>query len=152
MKATFANFLAANITPNVAIMTQAQALAFSLMETSLGQPQFPQMSLTGGTMLGMTVIASENIPYTEDSPQEGSPIIFLRSDDIALADDGGVEVDVSTEASIEMSTTPTDPVSASTVLVSLWQHNLVGIRAERMINWVKRRDAAVQFISAGKYA
>lgn len=152
VKATFANFLAANITPNVAIMTQAQALAFSLMETSLGQPQFPQMSLSGGTMLGMTVVASENIPYTEDSPQEGSPIIFLRSDDIALADDGGVEVDVSTEASIEMSTTPTDPVSASTVLVSLWQHNLVGIRAERMINWVKRRSAAVQFISAGKYA
>lgn len=152
VKSTFANFLAANITPDVTIMSQAQALAFSLMETTLGVPQFPGLTMNGGPFMGTTAIASENIPYTEDSPQEGSPIIFLRSGDIALADDGGVEVDVSTEASIEMSTTPADPVDASTVTVSLWQHNLVGVRAERMINWTKRRAAAVQYISAGKYA
>lgn len=152
VKATFANFLAANITPDVVLMSQGQALAFSLMETTLGVSRFPNLSISGGTFMGLNAIASENIPYTEDSPQEGTPIIFLKAGDIALADDGGVEVDVSTEASIEMSTTPTDPVTSSTVLVSLWQQNLVGIRAERMINWVKRRPQAVQYISAGKYA
>jgi hypothetical protein len=51
-----------------------------------------------------------------------------------------------------MADPPTDTVSASTVLVSLFQHNMVGIRAERMVNWVKRRAAAAQFIAAAKYA
>lgn len=152
VKSMMANFFAANITPDTVVMSQAQALAFSLMETSLGVPRFPDLTMEGGRFLGMNAVASENIPYTEDSPQEGSPVIFLRAGDIALADEGGVEIDVSTEASIEMSTTPTDPVTSSTVLVSFWQHNLVGIRVERMINWAKRRSQAVQFISAGKYA
>ncbi len=68
-----------------------------------------------------------------------------------LADDGQVMIDVSREASVQMNDAPDDPASASTVLTSFWQHNLVGIRAERMINWAKRRSAAVQFIAAAKY-
>lgn len=152
LKSVMDNFLSANITPDTVIMRQSTALALSLMETSLGNPQFPGLTMNGGTLKGMNVITSQNIDYTEDSPQEGDLMIFLRANDIALADEGGVEVDVSTEASIEMSTTPTDPVTASTVLVSLWQQNLVGIRAERMVNWVKRRSAAVQYIKAAKYA
>lgn len=152
VKSVMANFLAANITPDHVLMRQSTALALSLMETSLGNPQFPGLTMNGGVFMGMKAITSENIDYTEDSPQEGTPLIFLRAADIALADDGQAEIDVSTEASIEMSTTPTDPVTSSTVLVSLWQQNLVGIRAERMINWVKRRNAAVQYISAAKYA
>lgn len=152
MKSVMANFFAANITPDTVVMKQSTALAFSLMVTSLGNPQFPGLSMNGGTFMGMNTITSQNMDYTEDSPQEGDNIIFLRANDIALADDGGVEVDVSTEASIEMSTTPTDPSTASVELISLWQRNLVGIRAERMVNWVKRRSAAVQYISAAKYA
>lgn len=152
LKSVMDNFLSANITPDTVIMRQSTALALSLMETSLGNPQFPGITMNGGNLKGMNVVASQNIDYTEDSPQEGDLLIFLRASDIVLADEGGVEVDVSTEASIEMSTAPTDPVTNSTVLVSLWQQNLVGIRAERMINWVKRRDAAVQYIKAAKYA
>lgn len=152
VKSIMDNYFAANIVPDTVIMHQRTALSLSLMETSLGNPQFPGLTMNGGLFLGMTAYATTNVDYTEDSPQEGDLIVFLRANDIALADDGGVEVDVSTEASIEMSTTPTDPVTASTVLVSLWQQNLVGIRAERMVNWVKRRSAAVQYIKAAKYA
>jgi HK97 family phage major capsid protein len=152
MKSIMANFFAENITPDTVVMKQSTALAFSLMETSLGNPQFPGLTMDGGKFLGLNVVTSQNMDYTEDSPQEGDNIVFLRANDIALADEGGVEVDVSTEASIEMSTTPTDPSTASVELISLWQRNLVGIRAERMVNWVKRRSAAVQYISAAKYA
>jgi HK97 family phage major capsid protein/HK97 family phage prohead protease len=152
VKSIMDNFMAANIVPDTVVMHQRTALSLSLMETSLGNPQFPGLTMNGGNFLGMNTISSTNIDYTEDSPQEGDLIVFLRAQDIALADDGGVEVDVSTEASIEMSTAPTDPVTSSTVLVSLWQQNLVGIRAERMVNWVKRRSAAVQYIKAAKYA
>jgi hypothetical protein len=37
------------------------------------------------------------------------------------------------------------------VLVSLWQNNLVGLRAERMITWKRARTAAVRYISAAAY-
>lgn len=153
VKTTMQKFLDANISPDgmVVIMKQETALSLSLMETSLGNPQFPGLNMSGGVFLGLPVVTSENIPYTEDSPQEGAPIIFAKAPDIMLADDGQVMIDVSREASIQMNDAPDDPASASTVLTSLWQHNMVGIRAERMVNWTKRRSAAVQFISAAKY-
>lgn len=154
VKSIFNNFLAANISPEgmVVLMRQSLALSLSLMETSLGNPIFPSLNINGGTAFGLPVITSENLPYTEDSPQEGTPIIFASAPNIMLADDGQVVIDVSREASIQMDSAPDNPATASTVLVSLWQHNMVGIRAERAINWVKRRDAAVQYISAAKYA
>lgn len=151
VKAVLQPFFDANLTPSAIIMREDLALALSLMETSLGNPQFPGLTQSGGTLLGLPVVTSMNIPYTEDSPQEGSPIIFLAAPEIMLADEGQVMIDVSREASVQMNTAPDDPASASTVLTSLWQHNMVGIRAERMITWEKRRAAAVQYISAAKY-
>lgn len=151
VKAVMQNFMDVHISPDTIIMREELALAMSLMVTSLGNPQFPGLTKDGGTLLGLPVVTSQNIPYTEDSPQEGSPIIFLRASDIMLADEGQVMIDVSTEASVQMNDAPDDPASASTVLTSFWQHNLIGIRAERMINWAKRRSAAVQFIAAAKY-
>jgi len=42
----------------------------------------------------------------------------------------------------------TDPsVPVPTSLVSLWQTNSVGIRAERFINWGKRRASAVAYLT-----
>lgn len=151
VKAALQPFFDANLAPSVIIMREDLALALSLMETSLGNPQFPGLSQGGGTLLTMPVVTSMNVPYTEDSPQEGSPIIFLAAPEILLADEGQVMIDVSREASVQMNTAPDDPASASTVLTSLWQHNMVGIRAERMITWVKRRSPAAQYISAAKY-
>lgn len=136
----------------VVLMRQQLALSMSLMETSLGARQFPALTVNGGEWMGFPVVTSENVPYTEGSPQEGTPIIFINAPEILLADDGGVTIDVSTEASLQLNTTPDDPVTASSVLVSLWQQNLIGIRAERMVNWTKRRSQAVQMISAAKYA
>jgi len=63
-----------------------------------------------------------------------------------------VNVDVSREASLQMDSAPDSPNTASTVLVSLWQRNMVAIKAERFITWKKGRDAAVQYISNAKYA
>jgi HK97 family phage major capsid protein/HK97 family phage prohead protease len=134
------------------IMTQTQALAFSMMQTSLGTPEFPGITMQGGTLLGFPVVASENIPATGGSPTDGSPIIFAVAGEIMLADDGGVNIDMSREASLQMESTPDSPATASTVLVSLWQHNMIAIKAERFINWVKRRSTAVGYISYAKYA
>jgi HK97 family phage major capsid protein len=126
-------------------------LAISLMTNSLGNKEFPDINMNGGTLLGLPVVTSENIPATTGSPAEGYPIILASTTDILLADDGDVTIDASREASLQMDTAPDSPATASTTFVSMFQQNMVAIRAERYINWAKRRAAAVQFIQSALY-
>jgi len=133
------------------IMTQQQAMAISMMENALGQRAYPNMTVNGGVFEGLPVIASENLPGTGGSPTDGYPLILIKQDDVMLADEGQVMIDVSKEASIQMDTSPDSPSTGSTNLVSLWQHNMIGVRAERMITWAKRRSDAVGFIQHAKY-
>jgi HK97 family phage major capsid protein len=154
LKNVLDNFLSNNIplAGIVGIMTQSQALAISLMQTSLGTAAFPGLTSQGGSLAGIPIITSENIAATGGSPTDGYPIIFLRARDILLADDGQVTVDVSNQASLQMDSAPTSPPTGDTVPFSLWQHNCVGLRAERFINWGKARSTAVEFIQNAKYA
>ena len=153
-KTMLSTFLAANLSTSggVWIMTQQQALALSLMINALGQPSFPTITGEGGTLIGYPVIASENLPATGGSPADGYPIIFAKGPEIMLADDGQTVIDASNQASVQMDGAPDSPPTASTTLVSLWQMNMTGIRAERWINWKKRRSTAVAFIQNAKYA
>jgi hypothetical protein len=74
-------------------------------------------------------------------------VVAVDASAIGLADDGEVTVDVSTEASLQMLDNPTNDVTTPTptTMVSLWQTNSIGLRAERFINWVKLRSTAVQW-------
>lgn len=153
MKTLLGGYLTANLQVSgvVLLMSQRLALAISLMTNSLGQPEFPNLTMNGGTLMGLPVITSENIPSTGGSPSDGDPIIVLSAKDILLADDGQVTIDASREASLQMDSDPDSPATASTVMVSLWQQNQVAIRAERYVNWAKRRSTAVAYISNAKY-
>lgn len=147
--AVFAPFIAANLTPvnGVWIMSATTALALSLMRNALGQLAFPGIDMMGGKFQGLPVIVSESAGITDGSA-DGHIVILANASDILLADDGQVTIDVSREASLQMDSAPTDPPSASTVFVSLWQQNMIGIKAERFVNWVKARAQAVQYISS----
>ena len=136
----FAPFIAANLTPanGVWLMSATNALSLSLMVNNLGQPAFPGISMTGGTFQGMPVIVSEAV---------GNIVVLANASDILLADDGQVTIDTSREASLQMDDAPTNPPDATTVFISLWQMNLLGIRAERYVDWVKARAASVQYLS-----
>jgi HK97 family phage major capsid protein len=153
MKTLLSNFLTANmqVSDVVILMSQRLALGISLMTNSLGQPEFPGLSLNGGDLLKLPVLTSENIPSTGGSPTDGDPIIVVSAPDILLADDGQVSIDASREASLQMETAPDSPATASTIMVSLWQQNQIALRAERWINWAKRRSTAVSYISNAKY-
>lgn len=131
----------------VLIMPSSTALALSIMVNSLGQPSFPGMSANGGTLLGIPVVTSENAGITDGSAN-GKIVIAVKAGDILLADDGQVTIDVSREASVQMESAPTDPATDSTVFQSLWQRNLIGIKAERFITWTKARDTAVSYIAS----
>ena len=148
-KDVMAQFAAANNPPaqGVWIMPTVQALGISLLTNALGQPEFPGVTMNGGTLFGMPVIVSDYVPHTTS----GGYIVLANASDIYFADEGGFTVDMSSEASVEMESEPDDPVTASTVMVSLWQHNLIGFRAERTLNWAKRRTSAVAMISGANY-
>lgn len=155
IKTLFNQILITNqrITSGAWIMTQQQAMALSIAQNSLGQVIYPTISPdAGGTLLGYPVVASENIPATGGSPADGYPLIFVVQNEILLADDGQVVVDASREASVQMDTTPDSPPTASTNMLSLWQLNMVGLRAERWITWARRRSSAVAWIQNAKYA
>jgi HK97 family phage major capsid protein/HK97 family phage prohead protease len=151
IKALMATYLAANVSPTtgVWIMPSMVALSLSLVLNPLGQPEFPGVTMTGGTFFGMPVIVSDYVP--------SGVVILANASDIYLADDGQVSVDVSNQASLQMDNAPTNvsgslgttnpSVPVATSLVSLWQTNSVGIRAERFINWGKRRASAVAYLT-----
>ncbi|VDS07572.1 Phage capsid family protein [Paracoccus haematequi] len=162
VQALMAKFITANMSLSGAvwIMTETQALAIAMLLNPLGQPEFPGLSISGGTagtFFGIPVILSENIPAQSEvtgppAIPAGSRIILAKASEIMLADDGQVMLDASNQASLQMDSEPTNPPTATTVMVSLWQMNMVGIRAERFINWTKRRAGAVQYITGAAYA
>ena len=144
IKALIASFLAGNqgtasLANTVLIMSESNAFALSVALNPLGQPLYPGLTAKGGTILGIDVVTSQ---------VAGTTVALVNPNEILYADDGGVTIDVSREASVEMNTTPTSPVAAATVLVSLWQQNLIGLRAERFINWKRARLAAVRYTTA----
>lgn len=157
VKALFGKFIAANLSLEGAvwIMPATQALGMSMMLNPLGQPEFPGLTASGGTFFGLPVILSENVPANPGSGDPlvgaGARIILVKASEILLADDGQTLLDASREASLQMDSAPDSPASATTVLTSLWQHNLIGIRAERFVNWTKRRAGAAQWIDSARY-
>lgn len=143
LRALFNTFILANNSPTsgVFVMKGTQALALSLMVNALGQPEFPNISMAGGTLMGLPVIVSEYVPT--------GIVALINASDIYVGDEGGIQVDISREASLEMSSAPTIDSGAPTAaeLVSLWQTNSVGMRAERIINWMRRRASAVAYLT-----
>jgi HK97 family phage major capsid protein/HK97 family phage prohead protease len=144
----YGKFLANGLVPTngVWIMNNMTALSLSMMRNALGQKEFPDINMIGGTLEGLPVITSEYVA-TAGTPAVSNVILAIASE-IMLADDDGVTVDASTEASLEMDGAP----SGSGNLVSLWQTNSIGIRAERFINWLKRRAGAVEYLSGVAYS
>jgi HK97 family phage major capsid protein/HK97 family phage prohead protease len=153
VKAVFANLLDANLSAagSVWMMQETTAMGLSMMLNALGQPEFPGITATGGNFFGLPVVTSQNPGLTTSDSPAGGRIVLAKASEIMLADDGQVVLDASREASLQMNSAPDDPTTASTVMVSLWQNNMVGLRAERWINWQKRRSGAVQYIDGVSY-
>jgi HK97 family phage major capsid protein/HK97 family phage prohead protease len=129
----------------VLIMPTTLALALSFQVNSLGQPEFPGLSMGGGTLNGIPVITSQ---YAANASGGGNLVIALNQRELFLADDGQVTVDASTEASLQMLDNPTNnsATGTPTTVVSMYQTNSIALRAERFINWRKRRSTAVTYM------
>lgn len=147
VRSLFQKFIDADNPPSsgVWIMSSANALALSMMTNALGQPEFNGIGMNGGMFMGLPVITSEHVP--------AGVVALVNASDIYLADEGGIRIDMSREASVEMldSALTGDSIgvvpgtAASTV--SLWQTNSVGFLAERTINWARRRTSAAAYLT-----
>ena len=123
----------------VLIMSETNALALTNALNPLGQPLFPGMAQGGGMIMGYKAITSNSA---------GNVVALVLPSSIMFADDGGVTIDVSREASVQMDSVLDNPPLATSLYTSLWQNNLVGLRAERFINWKKARPGVVQYTVA----
>jgi HK97 family phage major capsid protein/HK97 family phage prohead protease len=123
----------------VLILSETNALALTNALNPLGQALFPGIAQGGGMIMGYKAVASQ---------AAGNTVALVQPNAILYADDGGVTIDVSREASLQMDTVLDNPPVATSLLTSLWQMNLVGLRAERFINWKKARAGVVQYTTA----
>ncbi len=141
IKALIATFVAANLTTAnaVFIMSQANAFALATAVNALGAQLFPGMSVNGGMIFGIPVVTSQSA---------GTTVALVDAQGILYADDGGVNIDVSREASLQMDSAPTSPPDASTVFVSMFQSNMVALRAELYCTWRRARTASVKYMAA----
>jgi HK97 family phage major capsid protein/HK97 family phage prohead protease len=127
------------------VMNPRTALSLSLLRTTQDMMAFEDLNVNGGTLKGIPVITSGNVPY---STSGGSPIFLIAANEILLAEDGGLTIDMSKEASVQMNDAPS---AGAQSLVSFWQNNLVGLRAEWYVNWLARRTGAVSYIDSTHY-
>ena len=106
------------------LMSETRALHLALLRDALGNTYFQGMNLAGSrTLLGLPVIASESI---------GDKIILVKPSNILLADDGGVDISYSDQATI----------TNGAEILNLFENNLIAIRAERYTRWKVARKAA----------
>lgn len=148
MMTLYSTFLAAkNANGLVQIMTPSMAKALALLVNALGQPEFVGLNANGGTLLGDTV-------YTGDNVTPGDWIL-MKPSDIWKIGDGGIEVSMSDQVTIEQDDAPqgaTDtPVAASATLTNMWQSESVAFKVVRNINYAKRRSGAVAVLSNAEY-
>lgn len=111
------------------IMSESRACLWAELTNPLGAPEFPGLQAPTGqkTLNGLPVIESETA---------GDVVILVKPSELYLADEGGVEIAYSDQATIDVNGTP----------VNLWQENKFAIRAERYITWAKRRPIAASYI------
>lgn len=120
------------------IMSETNALTMGMFRDANGIRLFPGMNAEGGSAEGLNVIASN---------AAGTNVIAFQPSGILYADEGGVNIDVSREASVVMDSAPV----GGAALTSFWQNNLVGLRAERMINWLRARPKSVYYLTDAAY-
>jgi len=131
----------------VVCMNPTNAIGLSLLRNALDQYEFPTIDRTGGTIYGMEVLTGENINQNH--------VIMLKPSDIYMIGMDALNVSVSMDATVEMNDSPaadTDTPTAPTgKTVSLWQTNSVGFKVTQSINFQRRRESAVAWISDADY-
>lgn len=129
-------FLGANLTLEGAywLMSETQAIEIALLRDALGGSYFRGMEMGSAAnyLLNIRVETSENV---------GSQIVLMKPSEILLADEGGVDIAMSSEATIQIGVDTQVPPQP--ILVNLFQQNMTAVRAEQFKTWKKARNLGV---------
>lgn len=129
------------------VMHPYEAIRLSSLVTTEGALAFPQLSAVGGSVLGIPAVVSVG------AGRSGSPSerVFAVVDgaQIAVADEGGISINTSRVADINMVDTSTmnSNDGTPTTVVSMFQTETTGIKLIRTINWERLTDSAVAWCS-----
>lgn len=122
--------------------------ALALMPDGAGALAFPDVDATqGGSIGGVQITPSAAV----ERDSSGAILTLVDASKLA-ASRGGIVVDASRQALIEMQTAPANPPSAATVRNSLWQENKIGMKCERYFSVACLRDSAVATITGANYS
>lgn len=127
------------------LMRRSTALWICELQNADGSSAFPNMGALGGFIWGIPVLVSGNVPTDNNSPSNGI-IVAIDASEI-FYHEGEIEFHRSENAMLEMNTAPDSPRTASTVLVSCYQQNLIAILVRRYANWQRRRSGSVAWLS-----
>ncbi len=120
------------------LISPAAARRMMTLVNSLGVLAFPGMTLTGGTVCNVTAIATDAV--------DDGDVFALDASGIA-ADSGGVTLDTSREAALELATNPANnsgtPTESAANMVSLFQTNSAALKVNRLFGVKPVRDGAV---------
>jgi HK97 family phage major capsid protein len=152
--------IAPTATTGAALLTDLKALikAFRVANGSVANlvllmnpdDVFTLNGALGKTDASVAVTGYMGIPILV-SASVGAQIVAIDPTAILVADDGDMTIDVAKDTSLQMNSTPDSPGTAATVLVSLWQHNMIGLRVERMCTWARARAGAVATLGPTAY-
>jgi hypothetical protein len=134
MNADLAALLAAVTTPGPLVWTMKPTTAYRIAATIGGTAgaDIPR------TLFGIPLVVSSTSP-----PQ----ITLLDPRQILYSDDGALDLSLSEEALLEMDSAPTSPPVAATVMTSLWQLDLWGVKAMRYVAWLRAQTGAVAYMT-----
>jgi len=102
----------------VILLSSANAVGLSLMSGADGKPLFPNIQRDGGVIAGLPALASDSV---------GALLIAVDTSQLVVADELGLTVSRSTQATLELLDTPSSNTRTATAtnMISLFQSNSV---------------------------
>ena len=142
-----AHVAAGNSLENAVLVGHPRSLThIGSLRGSAGSSAFPSVGAKGGAIWGIPVLASASCDMG-NSPSE-TVLAIVEADQILVADDGPLVVEVTREASLQLSDAPSANAAQE---ISLWQNNLLALKLVRWINWRARRTGAASSIVGINY-
>ena len=125
------------------LVPSAVAKTLSVLHTNTGAAAFEGLGVNGGTIVpGLTVIVSDGV--------SAGTAVLVDASQVAAASET-MQLSASNEAIVQMDSSPDSPPVAGSVMTSLWQANLTGLKAERSFAATKLSTTGVAALSGISY-
>lgn len=129
------------------VMNPGLASSLSLIRNALGQKEFTEVNENGGRLEGNPVVVGHNVGANH--------LILVKPSDIWRIGMGGVDVSMSEHATIEQADDPAAtqdvPNAQANSPVGMFQTDSTAVKVVMAIDFARRRESAVAWISDADY-